>query len=103
MVELNRLTLQVQLKVEYNTYITIGFCPCVYVCVCFPNSHIIAADKENSKKISMDLSAVPETTPSLGLGHGHDKVDLVHRSSVKRRPMSQISRESMLLTEDQQV
>ena len=61
----------------------------------------IAADKESSKKISIDLSAVPQTTPSLGLAHGHDKVDLVHRSSVKRRPMSQ--RESMLLTEDQQV
>lgn len=61
----------------------------------------IAADKESSKKISMDLSAVPQTTPSLGLAYGHDKVDLVHRSSVKRRPMSQ--RESTLLTEDQQV
>ena len=75
--------------------LVLTFCVmCVYV-------FHIAADKESSKKISMDLSAVPQTTPSLGLAHGHDKVDLFHRSSVKRRPMSQ--RETTLLTEDQQV
>ena len=67
-----------------------------FVCFCFHT-----ADKESSKKISMDLSAVPQTTPSLGLVHGHDRLDLVHRSSSKRRPMNQ--RESLLLTNDQEV
>ena len=73
---------------------------CVYVLIS-PKIIPHAADRESGKKVSMDLSAVPQTTPSLGLAHGHDKVDLVHRSSTKRRPMSQW--ESVLLTQDQQV
>ena len=70
---------------------------CVHVMIFCVSFLIHAADKESSKKISMDLSAIPQTNPSLGLAHGHDKLDLVHRSSMKRRPMSQ------LLTNDQEV
>ena len=65
---------------------------------------LLLADKESSgkgKKISMDLSAVPQTSPTLGLTHGHDKLDLVHRSSSKRRPASH--RESLLLTKGEEV
>ena len=56
---------------------------------------------EKSEKISIDLSAVPQTTPSLGLTHGHDKRDLVNRGSSKRRPMSM--RESLLLSKGEEV
>lgn len=52
-----------------------------------------------NNKISMDISAVPQTTPSLGLTHGHDKLDLVYRGVSKRRPMSTGQRTSQLVQE----
>lgn len=36
----------------------------------------------------MDISAVPEISPSLGLVAGRDRLDTVNRSLTKRRPPS---------------
>lgn len=52
--------------------------------------------KYNKKVIEgMDLSAVPETAPTLGLVAGRDRLDTANRSLVKRRPASQ--KQSLLL------
>ena len=48
-----------------------------------------------------DLSAVPETSPSLGLKHGHDKMDVINRSVSKRRPASK--RKTLLLDSKKEV
>lgn len=37
---------------------------------------------------SLDLSAIPKMSPSLGLQHGHNRRDLAARSASKRRPAS---------------
>lgn len=43
----------------------------------------------------MDITEVPKTFPSLGLKHGHERLDVVTRSLSKRRPAS--LRSSLLL------
>ena len=36
--------------------------------------------------MEMDISAIPQITPSLGLVAGRDRLDTINRSLTKRRP-----------------
>ncbi len=49
----------------------------------------------------VDISAVPQTNPSLGLKHGHEKLDVISRSISKRRPASK--RKTLLLDSKKEV
>lgn len=49
----------------------------------------------------MDISVVPQTNPSLGLKHGHEKLDVVTRSASKRRPASK--RRTLLLDSKKEI
>ncbi len=54
-----------------------------------------------NRKLSMDMDAIPKTSPTLGLEHGHEKRDVVSRSLSKRRPAS--DRRSLLLDSKREV
>ncbi len=51
--------------------------------------------------LDMDISSIPKTNPSLGLKHGHEKLDVVSRSASKRRPASK--RKTLLLDSKKEV
>ena len=51
--------------------------------------------------MEIDITAVPKTSPSLGLKHGHERLDVVSRSLSKRRPAS--LRKTLLLDSKKEV
>ncbi len=78
---------------------------CIYSleCVCDLTSPAYAGKRRqrNSQVMDVDISVVPQTNPSLGLKHGHEKRDVVSRSSSKRRPASK--RKTLLLDSKKEV
>lgn len=48
-----------------------------------------------NRDVELDISAIPEISPTLGLVAGRDRLDARNRSLTKRRPASE--RKSLLL------
>lgn len=52
-------------------------------------------NRKVSENVDMDISVVPETSPTLGVAVGRDRLSAINRSLTKRRPAS--FRKSLLL------
>ena len=52
-------------------------------------------NRKVSEDVDMDISAIPQISPTLGLGPGRDRLSATNRSLTKRRPAS--LRKSLLL------
>lgn len=67
--------------------------------VCSTSADIQPGEMKYHRKLSedvdMDISAIPEISPTLGLAAGRDRLSATNRSLTKRRPAS--FRQSLLL------